>query len=230
MRPPTAGSPRARPEIVFTAHAPGNGAERNGSCLNCHQGESRMHWQGSRHDVANVGCHDCHQIHAQIDPVMVKERETQLCLSCHREQRLDTLKPYGHPLQQGEMACSDCHNAHGAFNTAALRGNTPNESCFRCHAEKRGPFLWEHPPAREDCSICHQAHGSAHAGMLKQRGPWLCQQCHLTQFHPSTAYSGSGLPTDTLPSGSTSVLGKNCLNCHAQVHGSNHPSGIRQTR
>jgi hypothetical protein len=26
------------------------------------------------------------------------------------------------------------------------------------------------------------------------------------------------------------VLGKNCMNCHTEVHGSNHPSGARQTR
>jgi hypothetical protein len=26
------------------------------------------------------------------------------------------------------------------------------------------------------------------------------------------------------------VLGKNCMNCHGQVHGSNHPSGARLTR
>jgi hypothetical protein len=31
-------------------------------------------------------------------------------------------------------------------------------------------------------------------------------------------------------SGNQNVLGKNCLNCHGQVHGSNHPSGARLTR
>jgi hypothetical protein len=26
------------------------------------------------------------------------------------------------------------------------------------------------------------------------------------------------------------MLGKQCMNCHVQVHGSNHPGGITQTR
>jgi hypothetical protein len=26
------------------------------------------------------------------------------------------------------------------------------------------------------------------------------------------------------------LLMKNCLNCHTEVHGSNHPSGVRFTR
>jgi predicted CXXCH cytochrome family protein len=25
-------------------------------------------------------------------------------------------------------------------------------------------------------------------------------------------------------------LGKQCMNCHVQVHGSNHPGGVRMTR
>jgi hypothetical protein len=66
--------------------------------------------------------------------------------------------------------------------------------------------------------------------MLKARAPFLCQQCHLAQFHPSTAYSGTGLPGDAIPSGAQQLLGKNCMNCHSQVHGSNHPSGVRKTR
>jgi hypothetical protein len=26
------------------------------------------------------------------------------------------------------------------------------------------------------------------------------------------------------------MLGKQCMNCHVQVHGSNHPGGVTQTR
>ena len=51
------------------------------------------------------------------------------------------------------MACSDCHNPHGAMADFALVGRTLNDTCFTCHAEKRGPYLWEHAPVSEDCSI-----------------------------------------------------------------------------
>ena len=36
-------------------------------------------------------------------------------------------------------------------------------------------------------------------------------------------YTASGIPNQNL-------LGKNCMNCHSQVHGSNHPSGSSQIR
>jgi len=158
------------------------------------------------------------------------EAEFETCSSCHTGERIDFLKPSSHPLVDGRMRCSDCHAPHGSSTPAALNAPTLNETCYACHAELRGPFLWEHPPAREDCANCHRPHGSSHAALLTQRTPFLCQQCHLAQFHPSTALSGTGLSGSTLPSGSTSLMGRDCMNCHAQVHGSNHPSGVGATR
>lgn len=125
------------------------------------------------------------------------------------------------------MRCSDCHNPHGSTGPSLLARSNVNETCYRCHAEKRGPFLWEHAPVREDCSNCHEPHGSNHPSLLKNRGPYLCQQCHLAAFHPSTAYTANGLLG---PSPADQLLTRNCLNCHTEVHGSNHPSGPRFTR
>jgi DmsE family decaheme c-type cytochrome len=106
---------------------------------------------------------------------------------------------------------------------------TLNETCYQCHAEKRGPFLWEHPPAREDCANCHEPHGSNHPSLLVNRMPLLCQQCHMSAFHPSTAYTGvnasAGVSRLDIHAAS-----KSCLNCHSEVHGSNHPSGPRLMR
>jgi len=96
-----------------------------------------------------------------------------------------------------------------------------------CHADKRGPFLFEHPPATEDCSLCHLPHGSVNENLLATRTPFLCQQCHSAAFHPSQLNDGQGLPN---ANASPFLLGQNCMNCHPQVHGSNHPSGARLTR
>ena len=104
--------------------------------------------------------------------------------------------------------------------------STINETCYQCHAEKRGPFLWEHPPARENCLNCHQPHGSSHPALLNTRGHLLCQQCHMAGFHPSTAYTGVNAPDVS----EYHIQSRNCLNCHTEVHGSNHPSGPRFTR
>ena len=148
---------------------------------------------------------------------------------CHPAVRARMNRVSHHPVREGAMQCSSCHDVHGS-NPKLVAADWVNETCYQCHAEKRGPFLWEHQPVREDCTLCHRPHGSVHASLLKNRAPWLCQQCHLAPQHPSTAYSGTGLPGATIPSGAQQMLGKAGLNSHSEVHGSNHPSGPRKTR
>ena len=220
----------AQPDIVFGHDSQTPVPQRNAVCLTCHESGLRMHWKGSRHEADNVACTSCHTLHNQSDPVVAKETQAEVCFTCHKERRAEMLRPSTHPIREGKMSCSGCHNPHGSTGPKLLTKSTVNETCYTCHAEKRGPFLWEHAPVREDCGNCHKPHGSVNASLLKQRMPWLCQQCHLTPFHPSTAYSGTGLPGTTLPSGAQQMLGKSCTNCHSQVHGSNHPSGVRKTR
>lgn len=202
-------------------------AERSAVCLTCHQSGARIHWQGGPHDRNDIACTDCHKPHAARDQVLVKETQAGVCFTCHKDKRAELFRPSRHPLREGRMACSDCHQPHGSAGPNNLVRNSVNETCYTCHAEKRGPFLWEHPPAREECTNCHTPHGSVHAPMLKARAPYLCQQCHLAQFHPSTAYSGSNLPPNVA---ADKMLGQSCMNCHSKIHGSNHPSGARFTR
>ena len=229
LAPPVDGK-RATPDVVFGKDSKTPVPERNAACLGCHQSGMRMHWKGSRHETENIACASCHTAHSQHDPVLSKATQTEVCVTCHKGRRAEMLRPSSHPLREGLMSCSDCHNPHGSNGPKLLTKGTINETCYTCHAEKRGPFLWEHAPVREDCGTCHKPHGSVHASLLKSRAPFLCQQCHLAAQHPSTAYSGTGLPGATLPSGAQQLLGKSCMNCHSEVHGSNHPSGARKTR
>ena len=39
---------------------------------------------------------------------------------------------------------------------AVLARTTVNDTCYDCHAEKRGPYLWEHAPVSEDCGSLSQ--------------------------------------------------------------------------
>jgi DmsE family decaheme c-type cytochrome len=176
-------------------------------------------------------------VHAKEDPVLVKniraesvlrKGQASVCFTCHMEQRAQIHRFSSHPLREGLINCSDCHNPHGSMTEGLMSQPTLNETCYQCHAEKRGPFLWEHPPVREDCSNCHFPHGSNHPTLLKQQHPRLCQQCHMASYHPSGAYSQ---PPD-IAAGEVDfhILDKGCLNCHSQIHGSNHPSGVRWTR
>lgn len=215
---------RYPPAITFATDEAAN--SQNAVCLSCHQKGTVTKWLGSRHQFEDLRCVDCHRVHTDKDPMLGKQQQDN-CLSCHKAQKGQISQFSRHPLEEGLMRCSDCHNAHGGASEPLLAKTSLNETCYGCHSEKRGPFLWEHSPVREDCSQCHKAHGSNHPNLLVARTPWLCQQCHIAAFHPSTAYSGTGLPN---ASPSQSLLAQSCSNCHAQVHGSNHPSGVRQTR
>ncbi len=101
-----------------------------------------------------------------------------MCYTCHKEQRVQMSKPSHHPVPEGKMKCSDCHNVHGSIGPKLAKRDSTNDTCFTCHAEKRGPFVHQHEPVVEDCSNCHNPHGSTVAAMLTTRPPVLCQQCH----------------------------------------------------
>lgn len=203
--------------------------ERNQPCLGCHQDQSRNAWHGGAHDRSKVSCADCHRMHVDRDPVLVKATQPDVCLSCHIKQRADFQKPSAHPLRNGAMGCSDCHNAHGASGPAMLNKPTLNQTCFSCHTDKRGPVLWEHAPVAEDCSLCHTSHGSVRAALLTKSPPLLCQQCHSSAGHPSLPRTGASLPAGGA-GGSVFLVAGSCTNCHSQVHGSNHPAGAKLMR
>jgi len=211
---------------------------QNQACLACHTGGARMNWGGSTHESRQVSCVSCHTIHADQDAVLrndlqpqtLSQQNTQagVCFECHQEQRAEIQRVSSHPIRQGTVACSDCHNPHGSAGPHNLTALTVNETCYQCHAEKRGPFLWEHGPVREDCTTCHTPHGSIQPALLTSRMPFLCQECHLGTRHVSTQYAGDGVVS--LGGAEDKLLGKSCTNCHVEIHGSNHPSGVRWTR
>lgn len=199
----------------------------NAVCQGCHRVQGHRFWQGSAHQRREVGCADCHRVHARHDPMTVTREQPGICLDCHVEQRAQVHRAYGHAIRQGQMDCTACHAPHGSLTESMLVRPTLNQTCYQCHAETRGPFLWEHAPVTEDCTLCHQPHGSNHPRLLTRRPPLLCQQCHARAGHPSI-----GRTTNDLPSGMPSafMLGGSCTNCHSQVHGSNHPSGANLSR
>ncbi len=207
-------------------------AERkNEVCLQCHEKGIRMHWRGSAHDMANVNCSKCHYVMERRTPknLFISEDPKKVCFQCHKERRAQLQRSSHMPLREGLMDCASCHNPHGGPGPSLLKTASVNETCYQCHPEKRGPLLWEHPPVRENCANCHDPHGSNYDALLKLKPPYLCQSCHVVQAHPSTIYDGSKI----VGGGGTVAqqqLGKACLNCHTQVHGSNHPSGPRFQR
>ena len=221
---------RPAPDVVFKKGVYTKSSEdvRSDQCLTCHKGTKRNNWAGSAHPVNDVVCNDCHKVHKPADPVLSKQTQTQVCFACHKTQLADSKKNSTHPIDVKKVVCSDCHNPHGSTGPALLKKNTLNETCFLCHAEKRGPLRFEHQPVVENCANCHTPHGSNIAPLLNSRPPYLCQECH-----DGTHASGSpvGFNAGGFQSGKTSgtqsanVTGRACTNCHSMVHGSNSPAG-----
>jgi DmsE family decaheme c-type cytochrome len=221
---------RAAPDIIFKkgVFELTDNKIRAGQCLNCHKGTKRSNWDGGQHDNNQMACNDCHKVHAPADKVLSKKTQTEVCFTCHKEQRADSFKNSTHPIDAGKVVCSDCHNPHGAVGPKLLKKVTVTETCFTCHAEKRGPMLFEHQPVTEDCVNCHTPHGSNIAPLLKSRAPFLCQECHDgvhssgTPVGPNAAGNQGGLVS---ANPSNQRVGAACMNCHRQVHGSNSPAG-----
>lgn len=188
-------------------------------CLSCHEDTSYVaFWDTSRHKAAGVSCDDCHSGHSN-QPKNLKAAQSELCFSCHKDIRSQANRQSHHPIVEGKVSCSDCHDPHGGFGSKMIKADSVNDLCYSCHADKRGPFMWEHPPVEENCMTCHTAHGSNHTKLLTRKGPHLCQSCHDWTFHPSTSYAANGTFTNGTPV--RQFVGRNCLNCHNNVHGSN---------
>lgn len=197
--------------------------EANATCLSCHSRDQHALWQGSAHDARNLACITCHSVHAfkSARAQLKRKTEVETCAGCHRLQTQKVLRVSHMPVVEGKMSCSSCHNPHGSTNVRQLRvGNWINESCVSCHAEKRGPFLFEHAAGRESCVTCHDPHGSSNDRMLVAKLPMLCQRCHIGTRHPSTIYDNRAVLAK-----SNRIVGRGCVNCHQNIHGSNHPSG-----
>jgi len=200
-------------------------------CTQCHNRGEHALWDGSQHESRGVSCTTCHSVHAfkSEKAQLKKETQMQLCATCHRDKVAKLERSAHMPVREGKMECTTCHNTHGSTNTKNLRaGDSVAEACTSCHAEKRGPYLWEHAPSRDGCVTCHDPHGSSNDRMLVARTPMLCQRCHIGTRHPATVYDAAAVGAS--PTASIRVAGRSCVTCHAAIHGSNHPSGQRFTR
>ena len=216
--------------VGFTRLA-GAGVERmNSQCLECHSTGGRIHWAGSAHEVQEVACSDCHNPMSRTSRrALLRERTVhETCFACHPAQRLEFHKRSHMPLFEGKIECTDCHDPHGSVADPLLKADSLNELCTSCHAEKRGPFLWEHAPVTESCLNCHTPHGSNYESLLNEAPPYLCQECHAqiaVQDHPLELLSRGNLPGG--PNPDERIMARACVTCHVQIHGSNHPSGAR---
>jgi DmsE family decaheme c-type cytochrome len=192
--------------------------ENNGICLGCHKRGDRTYWDGSVHEERGLACSDCHTVMKNVSArhQLKTAFEPDTCFQCHKDRRAQMFRSSHMPMREGKVTCSDCHNPHGSTTEALLREDSINDNCYKCHAEKRGPFLWEHEPVRENCLNCHDAHGSINEYSLKESRPRLCFECHGFGHGAVQGPNGFGFGAS---------MGQSCQNCHIAIHGSNSPAG-----
>jgi len=202
------------------------------NCLRCHANTlSRANIRTSSHTEAGVACTSCHSIHKSPAPkFLLADKQIDLCYGCHADVRSQFSMPFKHRVNEGAMVCTDCHNPHGAFQPTWRNGERPRmmqaamaneEPCLKCHAEKRGPFVFEHPPVRiEGCESCHYPHGSPNSRLLRRPVVFtMCLECH--NGAPGFSRTGQGDPVPFQFHNLRSPIFQNCTNCHSHIHGSN---------
>jgi len=211
---------------------------RKDLCLCCHTGAPTMAWHSSIHANNGVACTDCHNPHpracvprfVQIDHYQV-ERPKRLpmsvdqpgtCYKCHPRIYGLNAMPSHHPIKEGKLVCSDCHDPHGQYLNN-LKEETVNMLCYKCHAEKQGPFAHEHPPVNENCCICHEPHGAVSKDLLRQPVTFLCMRCHPGHANNSHANIIAGSGTTTAAQFQKAFY-TDCTACHADIHGTNSAS------
>ena len=190
-------------------------------CLDCHENsQDHANFARSQHLTNGVGCTSCHSVHhpKTVQKLLIASQPT-LCYTCHLEVKPDFSRPFHHRVNEGLVGCTDCHNVHGGFLTKQLRSTAAQDQvCFKCHAEKSGPFVFEHPPVKtEGCVFCHTPHGSSNPRLLKRANiNLLCLECH-------TLTVDSVAPA--IPSFHNQAQKyQACTMCHTQIHGSNFDS------
>jgi len=140
----------------------------------------------------------------------------ELCYGCHQDIRSEFAQFSHHPVTEGKIVCTDCHNPHGSATDHLLKGTTVKETCSRCHMDKQGPFVYEHADVTEDCTNCHRPHGSPNNPLLATAQPFLCMQCHAG--HQDKNHQA--LATSELKG----TFYTRCTDCHSAIHGTDIPS------
>ena len=187
-------------------------------CLDCHEfREEHSNFLRSEHLKNNVGCLNCHSVHApKVERQLLVTSQPQLCYGCHLDVKPEFSRPFHHRVNEGLLVCSNCHNQHGGFLTRQLRSTAAQDQvCFNCHTDKAGPFAFEHAPVKtEGCVVCHSPHGSANPRLLRRSNiNLLCLECHTLTVDSAAP----GIPTFH----NQAQKYQACTLCHVAIHGSN---------
>jgi len=196
-------------------------------CMECHSTKNLYEWSASTHSIEQVECQTCHVMHKAKTP-----DPNKACVACHPDTVAQMQLPSHHPVREGQMSCSSCHDPHNSREFMLKTRMRKADLCYTCHQAIEGPWVFEHAPVEEDCSICHAPHGSVANNLLVANEPTLCLQCHDFHFHSGYRASDDleleigGIERENPwgPQGFNIAFTTNCTGCHSHIHGSDSPS------
>ncbi len=134
-------------------------------------------------NAKNIGCESCHgpgSLHVASGgapkTIVNPGKSPETCFQCHLDKEAQFNLPSHHPVIEGKISCSDCHDPHkgSVVEGTGTELMSQNEVCTRCHIAQAGPFVFEHEAMREGCVTCHNPHGSVNARLLIARNQTLC--------------------------------------------------------
>jgi DmsE family decaheme c-type cytochrome len=193
---------------------PGLGSlEQAQQCNRCHQTPHQAAMATTdAHGRNGYNCSSCHTIHGNQNRMLVKDERENYCLECHNVVEAQFKARSAHPLESGNIRCTDCHQFGNIADQLHAQGL--DWTCQECHPLIAGPHIYEHPVTYEHlvegsgCTECHNPHGSPNDRLLKQPGDGTCRQCHMVPPGHRIAHAGLGSRHA-------------CIDCHSEIHGSN---------
>lgn len=130
-------------------------------------------------------CLSCHNAHFSFKENLLKLSEKELCLSCHKDIKLD-----GKIHSPVENGCLDCHKPHSSqmdflISKDLMEKEEISSLCFSCHTSDEN-LKKKHRNAKMEnleCSICHNPHSSKNKILLNDNSvhPVFedCSNCHI---------------------------------------------------
>lgn len=221
--------------FIGRAHAETKGAEYVGTetCASCHEERvkkfdttthGRIFIKGKEAEHSCESCHGPASIH--VDKMGAKgtitKTDYKACASCHAKEKMNFSLQYHHPVPEGRMECSSCHDIHGS-TARRPTSREENEKCISCHQQYKGPYVFEHRVIKDDgCKTCHNPHGSINPKLLTENDYNLCLKCHYSaiQYQQIGHYAHRRALNP-------SSFGPKCTGCHRGVHGSNFSKELR---
>jgi len=211
-------------------------------CALCHEklvkrfktsAHARFAIPGPNDCVPAQGCESCHgpgSLHIEHGApdkfgghIINPSKKPEACFRCHVDKQAEFNLPYHHPVREGKMSCTDCHDPHGddmKKGKGVLIART-NDACAQCHREQTRPRVFQHEALKDGCTVCHNVHGSINQKMLVENDNNLCLKCHAEVVNTAHAR----IRTVAIAGGSHSgrVNAGPCWSagCHTAMHGSN---------